>query len=68
MKIMNQRLINNLDYRNNHPEYIPHMTIAYVKPGLGKTYYKKLKYKYKITPKDYVYYNRDDGKYRVIQK
>lgn len=33
----------------NFPEYRPHMTIAYVKPGTGKKYRRKLREPFKVT-------------------
>jgi len=40
---LNSVLRENFPYKNDHPEYHPHMTIAYVKPGTGKKYIKDLK-------------------------
>ncbi len=32
------KLLKKLPYTNNYPDYKPHMTLAYVKPGAGKKY------------------------------
>lgn len=29
-----------LEFTNSYPDYIPHMTVAYLKPGMGKKYTK----------------------------
>jgi 2'-5' RNA ligase len=40
---MNEVLSNCLDYENDYPDYNPHLTIAYVKPGMGNFYVDQLK-------------------------
>ena len=35
---VNSALRENVPYDNEHPDYVPHMTIAYVKSGTGKKY------------------------------
>lgn len=35
---LNKRLRDNLEYKSEHPNYIPHITIAYVKAGTSKKY------------------------------
>lgn len=35
--------ISKLKHTNNFPDYKPHMTLAYLKPGKGEEYVKKLK-------------------------
>ena len=39
---LNKALTEKFPYKNDHPDYIPHMTIAYLKPGTGEKYAKKL--------------------------
>jgi len=36
-------MVNNFDYTSDFDKYLPHITIAYVKKGLGKKYVKTLK-------------------------
>ena len=56
---MNEKLREGVDYTTSHPEYHPHMTIAYVKPGTGKKYKKKLSKPLVITPTAYIYSKAD---------
>lgn len=35
---MNAKLRGSVDYTNSYPKYVPHVTLAYVKPGEGKKY------------------------------
>jgi 2'-5' RNA ligase len=35
---VNALLKQNVDYTNSHPQYHPHVTLAYLKPGMGKEY------------------------------
>lgn len=51
-----------LPYKSDYPDYHPHCTIAYIKPGMGKKYTQKLKdEEYKVTP-DRVVYSEPSGK------
>lgn len=50
-------------YTTEYPNYHPHMTIAYLKPGMGKNYVKLLSKRYDrlyLKPK-YVIYSKTDG-------
>ena len=48
-------------FTSNFPDYHPHMTIAYVKPGTGKRYVKMLKeVEFDLVPQ-YVVYSKPDG-------
>lgn len=40
---LNKALRKKFEYKNDHPDYHPHMTVAYLKPGTGEKYVKKLK-------------------------
>lgn len=40
---LNQILDENFEIKNDYPDYNPHVTIAYLKPGRGKKYTKNLK-------------------------
>lgn len=43
-------------YTNDYPDYHPHMTIGYLKPGMGKKYTKMFKdLEYDLVPKNVVY-------------
>jgi 2'-5' RNA ligase len=44
------KLTTQLPHTTDYPDYKPHMTIAYVKKGLGKKYVSDLKLKFKIEP------------------
>lgn len=37
---LNKQCTENLEYTNSYPDYIPHMTVAYLLPGTGKKYLK----------------------------
>jgi len=48
-------------HTSDFPDYHPHMTIAYLKPGKGKKYIKMLKgMKYQLPPK-YAVYSKPNG-------
>ena len=48
-------------YTSNFPDYHPHMTIGYLKPGTGKKYTEKLKnQEYELTP-IYAVYSKPNG-------
>jgi hypothetical protein len=48
-------------FTSNFPDYHPHMTIAYLKPGTGKRYAKMLKeFEYDLIPQ-YVVYSKPNG-------
>lgn len=38
LKELNKKMCENFEYTNEHPDYHPHMTIAYVKKGEGAKY------------------------------
>jgi hypothetical protein len=59
---INHDLRSNVDYTTSYPEYHPHMTIGYVKPGTGKKYKKRLKNPLLITPTEYIYSKTDGTK------
>lgn len=40
LKNLNKQCTEELEYTNSYPDYIPHMTVAYLKPGMGKKYTK----------------------------
>jgi 2'-5' RNA ligase len=48
-------------FTNDYPDYHPHLTIGYIKPGLGKKYTKILKgLEFKLLPQ-YAIYSHSDG-------
>lgn len=48
-------------FTSNFPDYHPHMTIAYLKPGTGKRYVKMLKkFEYDLVPQ-YAVYSKPNG-------
>lgn len=48
-------------FTSNFPDYHPHMTIAYLKPGTGERYAKMLKeFEYDLIPQ-YVVYSKPNG-------
>lgn len=48
-------------FTSNFPDYHPHMTIAYLKPGTGKRYVKMLKgFEYNLAPQ-YAVYSKPNG-------
>ena len=62
LKQMNKKLRETVDYTNDHPEYKPHMTIAYVKSGTGAKYKKTLANLLLIAPTAYIYSHADGTK------
>jgi 2'-5' RNA ligase len=59
LKILNDRL-SELPNTNEYPEYIPHITIAYVKKGSGKKY-EDPKYRYNVENINEVCYSMSNG-------
>lgn len=42
LRALNAHIAESLEHTDTHPDYKPHVTIAYVKPGLGKIWAKQL--------------------------
>jgi hypothetical protein len=61
---LNKILRNKFEYKNDHPDYHPHMTIAYLKPGMGKKYVKKLKNPIKFLSGKFTYSYPPNEKYK----
>lgn len=59
---MNKVLVDNFPYTTDYPDYHPHSTIAYVKPGMGKKYVKKLSEPFILKPNQLVYSKPDGSK------
>jgi 2'-5' RNA ligase len=38
LKRLNRRIDDNLEHTDTYSDYVPHLTVAYVKPGLGRKY------------------------------
>ncbi len=50
-----------LPHTTDFPDYHPHMTVAYLKPGMGKEYAEMFKDRmHELTPK-YIVYSKPDG-------
>lgn len=57
---MNKNIRKDFKYSNDYDEYIPHVTIAYVKAGKGEQYIKHIKLFYpKVKQYTYNYKNED---------
>jgi hypothetical protein len=53
--------LKNYPFTSNYPDYHPHMTIAYLKPGTGKRYAKMLEgIEFDLVPQ-YVVYSKPNG-------
>lgn len=52
---LNNIFKNNFKITSDYPDYHPHMTISYVKPGTGKKYIKVKKERILLKPKYFVY-------------
>jgi len=52
-------------HTTDYPDYHPHMTIAYVKKGMGKKYAEDLK-DFSITPDKFVY-SKIDGTNQLVK-
>jgi len=62
---------NNFENTQSFPDYHPHMTIAYVKPGMGKKYVSDLDEPFEVTFNKGVYsfHEKDeDGNIEIIRK
>jgi hypothetical protein len=46
---------------SDHPEYVPHVTVAYLKPGMGKKYVGGRQLAGKRWLADRIEYRRPDG-------
>lgn len=63
LKQLNKGLTKNFEYNNDHPDYHPHMTVAYLKPGMGEKYVKKLKKPIAFESGKFTYSYPPDGKH-----
>lgn len=54
-------------HTTNFPDYHPHMTIAYLKPGMGKEYAEMFKDKVETLKPKYVVYSKADGGKDIIK-
>lgn len=56
-------------YTSDYPDYHPHLTVGYLKPGRGEKYIKALKSKeYWIAPQYAVYSMSDNTKHKITIK
>jgi len=58
--------INNLPHEDKYPDYIPHVTIAYVKKGCGKKYDGNFILNKSFRFKEIFFGNKDGRNYRII--
>jgi len=62
---VNHMLTQELPYTTDFPKYHPHLTIAYLKPGLGEKYIKMFKeLKYELKP-EYIIFSHGDKKDKI---
>lgn len=59
---MNKTLTDRFPYSTDYPDYHPHSTIAYVKPGLGQKYVRELSEPFVLQPNKLVYSKPDGSK------
>ena len=59
LKTLNSSIMKEFDIHSDYPDYEPHITIAYTKPGMGKKYVKKFRSKLNFTPKYFTYSSPD---------
>ncbi|MCK9575765.1 MAG: 2'-5' RNA ligase family protein [Candidatus Pacearchaeota archaeon] len=52
---LNKEICENFEYTSDFPDYHPHITIAYLKPGCGKKYAKELTEPKQFNPEVYTY-------------
>lgn len=52
---LNNTVRHYFEYTSDYPNYHPHVTIGYVKPGRGKKYVKKLPTPFILVPSGYLY-------------
>jgi len=64
---LNKLMTENFEYTTDFPDYHPHVTIAYLKPGMGKKYITELKAPKDFKSKSYVF-SHTDGKKEIISK
>jgi 2'-5' RNA ligase len=58
----------NFEYTTDYPDYHPHITIAYLKPGCGKKYAEELKEEKIFEPTKYFYSFPDDRETEYFTK
>lgn len=63
---MNETL-KTLPYKSDFPDYHAHMTLAYVKPGMGKKYIKELNEPIILKPASIVYSDKDSNKTTLLK-
>lgn len=66
--LMNEELKSKFSFTNNYPDYMPHMTIGYVKSGEGKKYIKSFEEPEEMVSNVFSYSKVDGSKDRVIIK
>ena len=61
LKQLNNLLVNHVEYENRYNEYIPHVTIAYVKKGMGKNYVGDNRFAGKVCMFEAIVYSKDSN-------
>jgi 2'-5' RNA ligase len=64
---LNKKIADALEHTDTHPTYVPHATIAYVKPGLGKDYEGDESLKGRRVTVDHVTFSDKNGKTTKIR-
>jgi hypothetical protein len=59
---LNKMFSENFDNKNKFPDYNPHVTIAYVKKGLGKNYVRHFEDYIELSSNEFVYSSQDGQK------
>jgi hypothetical protein len=58
--------LRNYPYTSDYPDYHPHLTVAYLKPGMGKKYIRKMiGLNYELTPQHAVYSQPNGEKTKI---
>jgi 2'-5' RNA ligase len=64
LRKLNKQVTKLLDYTNDYPDYKPHLTVAYLKPGTGKKYVDMESKAFKTveTSNKFIFSNKDSEK------
>lgn len=64
LKKLNKECCKNLKFTSNFPDYIPHLTVCYLKPGMGSKYIKlkSESFEDKLTSGKFLFSDKDSKK------
>jgi hypothetical protein len=62
----NKIVSDNFEHTNTHDTYLPHLTVAYVKPGLGKKYLGRKNFMGRTIKLDSVVFSGNDNRKTVL--